>query len=139
MIKALNEDFSKLTLAPAFKAPKFRKDYFHIHAFAVVDQAHILDEDLQRMTGSSKSTTVKILDVRFAFIETEIRVLLKPLSALVSLTRAMEQDLSEINLNRLDHFQTVVDGYPQAGAPWHSPVGTLSSNVVSIVSQFIIQ
>lgn len=30
MVKALDKDFSKLTLAPVFKAPEFRKDVFPI-------------------------------------------------------------------------------------------------------------
>lgn len=45
LVRALDEDFSKLTLAPSFKPTKFRNDDFPRHAFAKADLAHFAEDD----------------------------------------------------------------------------------------------
>lgn len=77
-------------------------------ASQVADSAHVLDEDLNRMTGSSKPTTPKIPDTRMAFIETDIRHSLKALSAPASSSHAIDQDLTEMNISLVDHLQTLI-------------------------------
>ncbi|XP_046577082.1 uncharacterized protein LOC124284989 isoform X2 [Haliotis rubra] len=106
LITTLDEDFATLSLTPSIKVPRFRKDDFPIHALEVADLPHTLDEDL--LTSSSKPATLCMLDTCLAFIETEIRCSLKPLSALASSLRAISRDLSENNLNRINHLHTVM-------------------------------
>lgn len=64
MISVLDEDFTKLSLIPSFKAPKYSKEDLPIHALDLADHAHSLDEDLHCMTVH----------------ETELQRSLKPLS-----------------------------------------------------------
>lgn len=93
---------------PSLNHPCFRQDDFPVNSFDVADGAHLLDEDLYRMTRSSKITTLHMPDTLLAFGESELHQTLQPLSTLASSSRAIDQDLSESNPNWIDYQRTVM-------------------------------
>lgn len=102
------DDFSKLSLTPAFKVPHNRKLDFSVTAFEAADNALTLYNDLHCMTYSSRPTTLHMPNTRLAFTETEIRRSLKPLSVFALSAISIDQDLNEDNPNQLDHLRTMM-------------------------------
>lgn len=70
--------------------------------------ADALDGHLDHMTGSSRSTTIRVPDTGLVFINAKTHQSLKPLSAMASASKAIVQDLSESNPNRVDYLYIVM-------------------------------
>ena len=107
MMAVLEEDFSRLSLNPSFRATRVSKSRYPIHSLDSFDCASQPDEAMKRLTGSTVSS-YRVADSRVAAVETELRRMVKPLSALASASDAISQDLRESNPDRLDHLQTMM-------------------------------
>ncbi|XP_067679192.1 uncharacterized protein [Haliotis asinina] len=129
-VSLLDEDFAKLSLNPTIKASKSRKSDYKIHSLDFTDNGAAQDDSLKRLSSSSLSA-YKVQDSKLAAIDTELKRMLKPISALASATSAAAADLSEDNASRVDHLTTI---FQWQGKVLHDLLGHLRAALAMTTS-----